>query len=109
MAKEIVDFRMGAADFRAAENGDDVRASIRLFGSRIMSMLLSQGGATFNAKTENLFGSPVAKHWTDELHEEEGWGGSDGTPFGRVGIRVIAADVEGVGFDDVELKEIQGA
>lgn len=105
IAKEHVDFWAGADEFREAENGDDVRATIRLFGSNIMAMLLRQGGNTFGEKTTNMIGGTVAQHYTDEQHEEEGWGGSDGSPFGRVGIRVVAADVQGVGFDDVELED----
>lgn len=106
LAKEHVEFWAGAEEFRDAENGDDVRATIRLFGSNIMAMMLRDGGAVFNDKTKNMLGRTVSQYWTDQQHYEEGWGGSDGSPFGRCGIRVIAADVTGIGFDDVELDEL---
>lgn len=105
VAKEHVEFWSGGDEFRDAEAGDDVRATIRLFGSSMMAMMLRQGGATFGENADSMIGKPIGQIWTDDLHEEEGWGGSDGSTFGRVGIRVLSADVQGVGFDDVELEE----
>lgn len=94
-----------------AENGDAVKAVIRLFGQTMINMMLSEGGSSFSIKTEtrDIFDNP-GPVWTKDLHEEEGWGGSiKDNSFGWCGIRVIAADVEAPGFDDVELAEVANA
>lgn len=98
-AKDHIDFWSGADEFRDAESGSDQLALIRLFGSRMISLMLSEGWSSFQ------YGQAVGKLWTEQLQNEEGWAGHDGTPFGRVGIRVVSASVDGVGFDDVELEE----
>ncbi|WP_282362920.1 DUF2528 family protein [Pseudomonas sp. PS01297] len=89
-------------------NGDVVKAVIRLFGQTMIRLMLSEGGSSFSIDTgkRDPFGQP-GPVWTEDLHEEEGWGGSiKGDPYGFCGIRVIAADVEAPGFDDVELAEV---
>lgn len=92
----------------AAEDGDVVRAVIRFFGSNIIQSMLSDGGASFSSTHKSpITGENPGRYWTAALHNEEGWGGTqDGTPYGFCGIRVIAADVDAIGFDDVELEAI---
>ena len=93
------------------ENGDPVRAAIRLFGQSMIYMMLSEGGSTFSVDTgkPSYLDNP-GPIWTKDLHDEEGWGGSiEGDPYGWCGIRVIAADVEAPGFYDVELAEVTNA
>ena len=91
------------------ENGDVVRAVIRLAGQTLINAMLSQGGTDFSESTKGLiFGDNPGHIWTkDDLHNEEGWGGpveEDG--FGWCGIRVVAADVHFPGFEDVALAEV---
>lgn len=91
-----------------AENGDVVRAVIRLFGSNMIQHMLSEGGAIFSSTHKSpITGENPGRYWTADLHNEEGWGGTlDDSPFGVCGIRVIAAEVEALGYDDVELEAI---
>lgn len=92
----------------AAENGDVVRTVIRLFGSSMIQIMFSEGGASFSSASRS--GDHPAPYWTADLHNEEGWGGTQGgDPYGFCGIRVIAADVETPGFHDVELEAIDHA
>lgn len=103
LAQEHLDFWSGSAEFKAAENGDEILAVVRLFGSSLIARILEQGGSSFN-------GGEAADIWSREQQEAEGWGGaSTDSPFGHVGIRVIGADVESVGFDDVRIKEVATA
>lgn len=89
----------------AAENGDVVRTVIRLFGSSMIQIMLGEGGASFSSGLRS--GDDPAPYWTADLHNVEGWGGTQGAnPYGFCGIRVIAADVEELSFDDVELEAI---
>ncbi len=106
LAQEHIDFWSGADEFRSEENGDDVRATIRLFGSTMIRMMQAEGGAEFSERSKHMFDESAGKLWSQQLQNEEGWGGADGTPYGRVGIRVIAADVTVTGFDDVSLVEV---
>lgn len=95
----------------STENGDPVRAAIRLFGQTMINMMLSEGGSSFSIQTSksHSFDDP-GPIWTKDLHDEEGWGGSiEGDPYGWCGIRVIAADVEAPNFYDVELAEVANA
>jgi hypothetical protein len=88
------------------EDGDVVRAVIRFAGSCLINMMLRQGGTDFTEKTRGpFFDDNPGPIWTEDLHNEEGWGGSEeGNPFGWCGIRCVAASVDSPGFDDVELK-----
>ncbi|GGE50367.1 MAG TPA: DUF2528 domain-containing protein [Pseudomonas sp.] len=102
-AKEINEFWGSPEDRIAAEKGDEVKAVIRLAGSRAAAMIISDGwgGASFGS------GRPEAGEiWSKQFRAQEGWGGEEDTPFGWCGIRIIAADVEMPGFDDFELKEV---
>lgn len=91
------------------ENGDVVRTVIRLAGQTLINAMLSQGGSEFSESTKGaLFGDNPGPIWTkDDLHNEEGWGGTveeDG--FGWCGIRVVAAEVHLPEFGDVALSEL---
>lgn len=91
------------------EKGDVVRAVIRLAGQTLINAMLSQGGSEFSESTKwALFGDNPGPIWTeDDLHNEEGWGGTveeDG--FGWCGIRVVAAEVLLPGFEDLALSEV---
>jgi len=89
----------------AAENGDVIRTVIRLFGSSMIQIMLSEGGASFGCAPKS--GDEPSSYWTADMHSIEGWGGTlDDSPYGFCGIRVIAAEVEALGFDDVELEAI---
>lgn len=89
------------------EDGDVVRAVVRLAGSSLINVMLAEGGAGFSETTNGPFGGNPGPYWTKDLHEQEGWGGTEeGNPFGWCGIRCIAADVEVPGFSTVELKEV---
>ncbi|WP_395593052.1 DUF2528 family protein (plasmid) [Pseudomonas sp. B26140] len=109
-ATELNSFWSGAQDFADAEDGDVVRAVIRLAGSTLIRIMLTQGGTDFTEKTKGIFNMSPGPIWTKDLHDEEGWGGSEpDAPFGWCGIRCVAASVETPGFDDMELKEVAQA
>lgn len=78
-------------DHRLDDSGGDVvKAVIKLAGEQLITALLKTGGGMVNKSNTDSAG-----YWTrDDLHNEEGWGGADGTPFGWCGIRLISADVE---------------
>lgn len=107
-AKMINDFWSNNDHRESEEDGDVVRAVIRFAGSNLINMMLRHGGTDFNEKTRRpIFNDSPGPIWTKDLHDEEGWGGTeDENPFGWCGIRVIAASVDTPSFDDVELKDI---
>jgi hypothetical protein len=106
-ASLINGFWSSAGDRLSAENGDIVRTVIRLFGQTMIYRMLSEGGASFSITTKNLMtGDNPGPFWTEDLHNEEGWGGTEPGPYGFCGIRVIAADVDTPSYDDVELMEV---
>jgi len=103
---------LGDSDHRLGEENDDViRAVIRLFGKWMINIMLAQGGATFTEHTKSPMGDlNPGPLWTADLHNEEGWGGTeDGNPFGWCGIRCVAADVNPIGYDDVQVEEVASA
>ena len=109
-ASLINGFWSNADDRLSAENGDVVRTVIRLFGQTMIYRMLSEGGASFSITTKNLMtGDNPGPIWTEDLHNEEGWGGNEPGPYGFCGIRVIAADVDTPSYDDVELVEVSNA
>lgn len=91
---------------KSAEDGDVVRAVIRLAGSTLINIMISEGGADFTEKTKGVFDDNPGPYWTEDLHKEEGWGGVEGGPFGWCGIRCVAAAIEAPSFDDLELTEV---
>lgn len=103
-------FWSNARDRLSAEDGDVVRTVIRLFGQTMIYRMLSEGGASFSIATKHpMTGDNPGPFWTEDLHNEEGWGGTERGPYGFCGIRVIAADVDAPGYDDVELVEVSNA
>ena len=82
-----------------------VRAVIRLYGARLIGMLLQSGGRHFDHQTN----AACAEVWTVDMCVLEGWGGEDGTPHGWCGIRALSAEVVVPGFDGVELHEVKAA
>lgn len=107
-AQMINDFWSSNDDRADAEEGDVERAVIRFAGSNLINIMLRQGGANFTEKTRGpIFDDSPGPIWTKDLHDEEGWGGSEeGNPFGWCGIRCVAAEVDTPCFDDVELEEV---
>lgn len=103
-------FWSNARDRLSAEDGDVVRTVIRLFGQTMIYRMLSEGGASFSIATKHpMTGDNPGPFWTEDLHNEEGWGGTEPGQYGFCGIRVIAADVDAPGYDDVELVEVSNA
>lgn len=109
-AEELNSFWSGAGEFARAEKGDVVRAVIRHAGVTLINIMLDQSAGSFTEQTDDKMFDNPGPLWTKDLHDEDGWGGSEeGTPFGWCGIRCVAGDVERPGFDDVELKEVAQA
>jgi hypothetical protein len=105
-ATMINEFWSNHADRLSAEQGDVVKSVVRYFGFTMMRIMLAEGGADFgiNYKCPVTGGHP-GRYWSEDLHNEEGWGGDNhANPYGWCGIRVIAADVDAPTFDDVELE-----
>ncbi len=111
MATMINEFWSSSDDRLDEENGDVVRTVIRLFGQVMINTMLTQGGAEFSERTGNpITGENPGPFWTADVHNEEGWGGTeDGNPFGRCGIRCIAACVETLDFDSLQVEEVASA
>lgn len=102
-ATEINKFRGGLSSDRVMKQlGIVEEAVVRMFGADMIALMLTKGG-------EFSFGrqSPAGDSLSKELHEEEGWGGSDGTPHGWCGIRVVGAQINVPGFDEVSLIEVR--
>lgn len=102
LAEQINNFRGSAEDHLEAEDGDVVRAVIRLYGSHMIALLVEDGGAYLSPSRV----PGLCEAWTKKMQEEEGWPGGDGTPHGALGIRLLQADVQIPGFDDLELSEV---
>ncbi|MGH1450250.1 MAG: DUF2528 family protein [Pseudomonadaceae bacterium] len=105
-AQEINEFWSGHEDRMADEDGDEVKAVIRLAGARAVGMMLSDGWGGANFGTNN---TEAGRIWSEQFREQEGWGGEDETPFGWCGIRIIAASAELPGFDEFTLEEVEDA
>lgn len=101
-AQQINSFWTSAEDRLDEEDGDVVRTVIRLAGHEVMCEILEDRGADFgDADRWNC------EQTTRKLHEGEGWGGDgDGDGFGWCGIRVVGAEVQLPGFEDVAISEV---
>jgi hypothetical protein len=101
-AELINSFWTSAEDRLDDEDGDVVRAVIRMAGLEVMCEILEDRGADFGD----------ADRWycektTQKLHDGEGWGGADeGDGFGWCGIRVVGAEVQLPGFEDLAVSEV---
>lgn len=98
-AEQHLRFWTGADDHIAEEDGDVVRAAIRAFGVNAIYHMLADYGASFKD-------GAVAKIWSEKMRDIEGYGGETGTPYGWLGIRIVAAEAQSPSFDEVELEEI---
>lgn len=106
---EMINSFWGGEKYRLRhENGDVVKAVIRLAGQTLINAMLSEGGTEFYEHTKGVFGDDPGAIWSkDDLHNEEGWGGpveEDG--FGWCGIRVVAAEVSTPDYGDMALAEV---
>lgn len=102
-AEMINTFWTGAEDRQDEEDGDVVRAVIRMAGHEVICEMLEDRGACFSATCHSY----PAKSATIKLHGGEGWGGEhDGDDFGWCGIRVIAADVQLPSYEELGLAEV---
>lgn len=97
-------FWTGGDEFAQDEGDDPVRGLVRYFGAVAMRQILAEYGSTFGESD-----SEAARIWSAQIRDTEGLGGEDGSPFGNIGIRIIGADIEAPGFDDVKLKELPAA
>lgn len=101
-ANEINSFWAGDEDRVHRQNNHLQEAVVRLFGQRMINEMLAEGGADFNAKNEE-----AGAIWSRQLRSREGWGEEEGSAlYGWCGIRVVAAEVKGASYDDLELKEV---
>lgn len=84
------------------ENGDVVRAVIRLAGQTLINLMLEWGDVDFSdARVEH------GDVWSKELRGLEGWGGElEGSGYGWCGIRVVSATVSNCSFYDLELRDL---
>lgn len=96
LATQINEFWSDSEDRLDAEDGDPVKAVIRLAGSCLINEMLREGSMSFSKENEGM-----VKRWTEWLASQEGW-----PPADMLGIRCIDAEVLGPSFDDLELTEI---
>ncbi len=97
LATEINEFWGSASDRLSDEDGDVVKAVVRLFGARAIACLMEQGWADFGD------GRPdINLWWTQKVIDEQGEGWPD---VAGLGILIQSCGVESVGFDDVSLEE----
>lgn len=77
------------------EDGDVVRAVIRLFGQVAIRYFMADGGASFGPHADG------DRYWTKKVLEEqrEGWPDID-----SLGILILSAEVSAVDYDDVTLE-----
>jgi hypothetical protein len=97
-------FWTGGDEFAEDEGGDPVRGLVRYFGAVTMRQILAEYGSSFGETN-----AEASRIWSAQIRDTEGFGGEDGSPFGSIGIRILAADIEAPGFDDVVLKELSAA
>lgn len=92
LANLINEFWGGDEDRLAQENGDVVRAVVRLFGTRAISFFMADGGAGLSVES---------RYWTEKViqAQHEGWPDCSG-----LGILIVAASVDSVDYDDVTLE-----
>jgi len=101
-AKLINQFWSGSQERISGENGDEVKAVIRLAGIHACGVILADSldGSRYDSSAE------AVRAWSMNFHAQDGWGGEIHTPFGWCGIRIVAATVECPGFDEFEVREV---
>jgi len=97
LATEINTFWSGAEGRLNDENGDVVRAVVRLFGVCAIQYFMENGGVGAQASEE------VSRYWTGAVikAQGEGWPGLD-----QLGILITSAHVGVVEFEDVQLEAV---
>ena len=98
LAKEINDFWSDAKYRLLAEDQDVVRVVIRMLGARTISLAMEQGGWDFSNQTYAV-GLRTAQDVLDCYGE--GWPKAE-----DLGIAIIHAAADSVGFDDVGLEAV---
>ncbi|HDY98739.1 MAG TPA: DUF2528 family protein [Pseudomonas sabulinigri] len=101
-AQQINEFWTDHENRADEEEGDHVRAVIRMAGHLVIGLMLQSGWDVDFAIGQLDQG----KHWSEKFRDEEGWGAENGNPYGRCGIRIIAATVEQAGFESLSLEEV---
>lgn len=96
----------GAEDRLEAEDGNAVRAVIRLLGCKLIAAMLENGGFTLD---ERVNPGTLSLFWIREMLEREGLLGNRDFQLEALGIRLVKADVEMPGFDEMDLDEQAGA
>ena len=97
LAAEINNFRSHPKDRLQAEDGDVVRAVVRMFGEAAIRHFMADGGASFGPCPwgDRQMTAKVLKA------QVEGWPDIDG-----LGIGIVGAEVAAVGYDDVTLEAV---
>ena len=97
LAAEINSFWSGAKERLLAEDGDVVRAVVRMFGAAAIRCFMDDGGASFGPCPwgDRQMTAEVLKA------QVEGWPGIDG-----LGILILAAEVSAVDYHDVTLEAV---
>lgn len=99
VATEINEFISSAGDRLADEDGDVIRVAVRMFGAYALQAMLGDGGADFHSAAAGVWQS---RH----IQDFEGMGGSDPSPYGYCGIRIVGANVQVPTFDFVSMEEL---
>lgn len=107
LASQINHFWGGAEDRLYAEDGDAVRAVIRLLGCKLIGAMLEFGGQSFDERA--VTGSGRGFYWMRDLLERKGLLHERDMQLDALGIRLVKADVEIPGFDEMDLDEQAGA
>lgn len=97
LAAEINNFWSHPKDRLQAEDGDVVRAVVRIFGEAAIRHFMADGGASFGPCPwgDRQMTAEVLKA------QVEGWPDIDG-----LGIGIVGAEVSAVGYHDVTLEAV---
>lgn len=97
LAAEINNFWSHPKDRLQAEDGDVVRAVVRMFGEAAIRHFMADGGASFGPCPwgDRQMTAEVLKA------QVEGWPDIDG-----LGIGIVGAEVSAVGYHDVTLEAV---
>lgn len=97
LAAEINNFWSHPKDRLQAEDGDVVRAVVRMFGEAAIRHFMADGGASFGPCPwgDRQMTAAVLKA------QVEGWPDIDG-----LGIGIVGAEVSAVGYHDVTLEAV---
>lgn len=97
LAAEINNFWSHPKDRLQAEDGDVVRAVVRMFGEAAIRHFMADGGASFGPCPwgDRQMTAEVLKA------QVEGWPDIDG-----LGIGIVGAEVSAVGYHDVKLEAV---